>query len=246
MNILGQKSGVDLVSPLPDEQSLNNPQTMYYVQQQQALENQAEQDAALGDTGKMDLPAVGSGWPKAPPTPQPNILQNIGQAASNVGELVDHAASMAWNEFVKMATQKATQAGVPPAAVVSMAAVESARGTSNFARNRNNYFGYQAYDNNPNAAKGYEKPEHSVDEVIAWFKAHPDVMAKANDPVAFLQAVKNNGYATDPNYVQKNISTPEFQHLSKVTPTPKTPVARQQVIPTLPKGVKSPVQAKYK
>ena len=45
--------------------------------------------------------------------------------------------------------------------------IESACGTSNFARERNNYFGIQAYTNNPNAASRYGSKR---DNVIAFAK----------------------------------------------------------------------------
>jgi flagellum-specific peptidoglycan hydrolase FlgJ len=56
-------------------------------------------------------------------------------------------------------------------------------------------------------------------------------MAKANDPVAFTQAIKAAGYASDPDYVQKVINTPEFQHLQHFKPSP-TPSPMPK--PTLP------------
>ena len=49
--------------------------------------------------------------------------------------------------------------------LVSLAADESAWGTSNFARTRNNLFGYEAYTNSPNSAKSFSSKRASIDAV---------------------------------------------------------------------------------
>ena len=57
--------------------------------------------------------------------------------------------------------------------------IESACGTSNFARERNNYFGIQAYTNNPNAASKYGSKR---DNVMAFAKLLHDNYLHPNAP----------------------------------------------------------------
>lgn len=121
-----------------------------------------------------------------------------------------------WDSFQQKAKNIVKQRGLPDSvtpAMLGQAAIESARGTSNFAKNRNNYFGYQAYDSDPNKAKGYGTPEESINDyldLIMSYKGVPEAI-KSGDPQAVIKAIKANGYATDPNYVNKVMSTPEFQ-----------------------------------
>lgn len=120
-----------------------------------------------------------------------------------------------WSTFKRKAVQVASKRGFPKAVLPVMlgqAALESGRGTSNFARNRNNYFGYEAYDSNPDNAKGYATPEESINDyldLISSYRGVPEAM-QTGDPTRIIQAIKANGYATDPNYVSKVMSTPEF------------------------------------
>lgn len=117
-----------------------------------------------------------------------------------------------WNRFVGKAQEIAKQEDFPVSVLLGQAALESARGQSNFARQRHNYFGYQAYDSNPDMAKSYESPEDSIRDYIKLIKEqYPDAYAQKDDPLKMLQAIKQGGYATDPDYVLKVASMPEFQ-----------------------------------
>lgn len=98
--------------------------------------------------------------------------------------------------------------GIPWETVMAQGILESAAGTSNFAVNRNNFFGIGAFDSNPNNAFSYATPEEG------WEGYYKNIVAtsvyRANgafnypdDPYAYAQAIKNAGYASDPNYVSK-------------------------------------------
>ncbi len=58
--------------------------------------------------------------------------------------------------------------GVNAQYLVAHAIIESAWGTSYFAMNRNNLFGYQAYTSNPNAAATFRSVEYDIN-FQAWF-----------------------------------------------------------------------------
>lgn len=123
----------------------------------------------------------------------------------------------AWNDLVNQAQQVADEYKIPPAVMVGQMALETGRGTSNFAQNRNNYFGMGAFDSNPNNAYSYKTPQDSMRDYANLLTTSPrysSALQYSNDPYRFLQEVKNAGYATDPNYVDKVSSTPEFRQLA--------------------------------
>ena len=57
-------------------------------------------------------------------------------------------------------------------ALAGIAANESAWGTSNFAKTRHNYYGYQAYDANPDAAAHFDSPESSINAAAKLLAVH--------------------------------------------------------------------------
>ncbi|QRN85078.1 glucosaminidase domain-containing protein [Clostridia bacterium] len=58
------------------------------------------------------------------------------------------------------------------AALASIAIHESAWGASSYARNRNNLFGFAAYTNSPNSAKGFDTKESCVLYVADFLKTN--------------------------------------------------------------------------
>lgn len=100
--------------------------------------------------------------------------------------------------------------GIPWETVMAQGILESASGTSYFARERNNFFGIGAFDSNPDNAFGYETPEAGWEGYYKNIVATPTYRnhgvfqgATVTDPYAYAQAIKDAGYATDPNYVAK-------------------------------------------
>lgn len=57
-------------------------------------------------------------------------------------------------------------------ALAGIAANESAWGTSNFAKTRHNYYGYQAYDSNPDAAAHFDSPASSINAAAKLLAVH--------------------------------------------------------------------------
>ncbi len=107
-----------------------------------------------------------------------------------------------------IAAELSAEYGIPWETVIAQGIIESASGTSNFARERNNFFGIGAFDSNPNAAKSYSSPQEGWQgyyENIAETSTYSEHGAfnYSNDPYGYLVAIKEAGYATDPDYVQK-------------------------------------------
>lgn len=122
-----------------------------------------------------------------------------------------------WENFQKVAISIGPTYGFPLSVIVGMAANETGYGTSNFARQRNNWFGFMAYDDNPDMAKSYPSPAESIIDYLDLITKNPRY-AKAwssyqstHDPVVLLQGIKDAGYASDPVYVQKVSSNPAFK-----------------------------------
>ena len=121
-----------------------------------------------------------------------------------------------WSNFTQSAKKIAAENNYPVSVLLGQAALESGKGTSNYAKNRNNYFGYMAYDSNPDMAKSYNTPEESIQDYINLIKNNPRYSWAYNqylqdkDPYKLIAGIKASGYATDPNYVQQVTSLPEF------------------------------------
>ena len=123
-----------------------------------------------------------------------------------------------WNEFVQSATKVAKEHNFPLGVLLGQAALETGRGTSSQSQSKNNWFGLGAFDANPNNAFGFKSAEESVKYYINLIKNDPrykKAWAARGDPVKMIQEIKNAGYATDPNYVQKVTNTREFAQNSK-------------------------------
>lgn len=100
--------------------------------------------------------------------------------------------------------------GIPWETVVAQGILESASGTSSFARDRNNFFGIGAFDSNPNNAFSYDTPEdgwrgyYENIRKTATYRNHGVFSGETiTNPYAYAQAIKDAGYATDSNYVSK-------------------------------------------
>ncbi len=112
------------------------------------------------------------------------------------------------DKYHDIAASLGTEYGIPWEAVMAQGIIESAAGTSRFARERNNFFGLGAVDSNPNAAYSYPTPAAGWRGYFDFIKNNPRYRAHGafnypNDPFGYIQAIKNAGYATDPNYVAK-------------------------------------------
>lgn len=112
------------------------------------------------------------------------------------------------DQYHDIAAELGAEYGIPWETVMAQGIIESGSGTSNFARTRNNFFGIGAYDSNPDHAYSYSSPAEGWKgyfeniKKTSTYSAH-GAFNYTNDPYGYLQAIKDAGYATDPNYVSK-------------------------------------------
>lgn len=112
------------------------------------------------------------------------------------------------DKYHSIAITLGNEYGIPWEAVVAQGILESAAGTSDFAKYRNNFFGINAVDSNPGNATYFSSPAEGWRGYFDFIKNNPRYAAAGafnypNDPYGYIQAIKNAGYATDPNYVAK-------------------------------------------
>lgn len=102
------------------------------------------------------------------------------------------------------------QYGIPWETVVAQGILESASGTSQLAKDKNNFFGIGAYDGCAyTCAFSYSTPEEGWEGYYknivktSTYRNHGVFKDDAiTDPHIYLERIKAAGYATDPDYVQ--------------------------------------------
>lgn len=149
-----------------------------------------------------------------------------------------------WEEFKSQAAKVAQETGFPLALILSQAAIETGRSPDSAPGN--NWFGIKgtgtAGSNNlstQEAGQGgmynttagfaaYNSPEESIRAYVDFIKNHmPKAWAARGNPVQMAQEIANGGYATDPAYLQKITSTPEFQQNLNVPSSMQIPQQQQ-------------------
>lgn len=145
-----------------------------------------------------------------------------------------------WEEFQQAAQKVSNETGFPLSVMLGQAALETGRGTSSDSQSRNNWFGTGAYDSDPNKAFTFDSPEDSIRYYVNNItKLVPNWKQMVNDPASIVQGIKNAGYASDPQYVQKVLGTQEFQQNGGTVPAnfknvnPQLP-NQQQINPQTP------------
>lgn len=148
----------------------------------------------------------------------PEGVVEIAQVAStSAGQtLPTPTPSVSWNEFVEAVDKVAPMYHFPKNVVLAQGALESGRGSSNFAIERNNYLGIGAFDSDPSQAFHYENAEQCVVEYMRLIKKNfPEAWANRDNPDQLLYHLKHNKkgnmYATDPNYIAKVKSMQEWE-----------------------------------
>jgi len=114
------------------------------------------------------------------------------------------------DKWQPLASALSVQFGIPWEAVIAKGILESASGTSNFAVNRNNFFGIGAVDSNPGNAHFFPSPEEGWEGYFlfiqrnARYRNHGVFQEPTiTDPLEYVAATWRAGYATDPDYVAK-------------------------------------------
>lgn len=140
-------------------------------------------------------------------------------SASNSAMLTPKVAtpSASWQEFVEAVEKVAPMYNFPANVVLAQGALESARGNSTFAKERNNYLGIGAFDYDVNQAYQFENAEQCVVEYMRIIRKNfPEAWANRDNPDQLLYHLKHNKngkvYATDPNYIAKVKSMKEWSN----------------------------------
>lgn len=112
------------------------------------------------------------------------------------------------DKYHNIAAKLGQQYHIPWEAVMAQGILESGGGLSNFARERNNFFGIGAFDSNPNNAFSYKSPEEGWKGYFENIKNTPTYRnhgvfqgETVTNPYKYLAAIKAAGYATAPNYL---------------------------------------------
>lgn len=112
------------------------------------------------------------------------------------------------DQYHEIAITLSAKYGIPWEAVMAQGIIESGAGTSNFARNRNNFFGIGAVDSDPGKAYSYSSPTEGWEGYYEFIDKNPRYRAHGafnypNDPYGYIAAIMAAGYGTDPIYVEK-------------------------------------------
>ncbi|MDR0979865.1 MAG: glucosaminidase domain-containing protein [Candidatus Nomurabacteria bacterium] len=136
------------------------------------------------------------------------VSMTLGQATGSATAGLSAQQAAFVDQYQGLASALSVQYGIPWEAVMAQGILESAAGTSNFARNRNNFFGIGAYDTNPNNAHSFETPEAGWEGYYRFIRDNANYRNNGvfqeptiTNPYAYIAAIKAAGYATSPIYV---------------------------------------------
>ena len=107
-----------------------------------------------------------------------------------------------------IASELGAQYGIPWEAVVAQGIYESAAGTTKFARERNNFFGINAVDSNPDLAYSYPSPQEGWKGYFEFINNNSRYREHGafnfpGDPFGYLNAILDAGYATKGTYFEE-------------------------------------------
>jgi flagellum-specific peptidoglycan hydrolase FlgJ len=139
--------------------------------------------------------------PSPTPSPMPTPMPRQIQPNTNFDALMELMA------------QKSQSKGFHPAVPISQMAAESERGGSRRARETNNYFGLGAYTDESPGMK-FNSPEESMDYYLNLIETDPrykQAYEQRMNSKPYLDALINVPYATDPNYRNMILNTPEYR-----------------------------------
>lgn len=113
-------------------------------------------------------------------------------------------------KYHAMAEKLSIQYGIPWETVIAQGILESTSGTTDFATKKNNFFGIGAYDSCPwecafsyaTEEEGWEGYYKNIVKTETYRKHGVFQGDTITNPYSYAVAIKNAGYATDPNYVK--------------------------------------------
>jgi hypothetical protein len=141
--------------------------------------------------------------------------EGVEQVEAQAGQTLSPTPSTDWEEFVLAVEKIAPIYGFPKNVVLAQGALESSRGNSTFAKERNNFLGIGAFDSNPGNAYTFDNAEQCVIEYMRIIRKNfPEAWANRDNPEQLLHHLKHNDrgmmYATDPDYISKVKSMKEW------------------------------------
>ena len=160
---------------------------------------------------------------------------------SNNTTLEDHApqAEQYIKQYYRLAVQEMERTLVPASITLAQGMLESGFGTSELAQRANNHFGIKCHKGWTGDTYSHESSEtlngktkpilscfRSYGDVLESFKDHSDFLASRSnysflfqsntkDYKSWAKGLSKAGYATDPNYAKKLITTIEMYNLSE-------------------------------
>ena len=172
-------------------------------------------------------------------------------ATQSLEEFIDKYGQMAFDSGKKY--------GLPYEAILAQGALESAYGRSGLTQKANNFFGIKAGSSWTGDViylqTGEETPGGGMITVKAAFRKYPSAaegwdgygqfitqnpryksaLSYPGNPEAYLQAIKNAGYATDSQYVAKNMTLVR-QIVTYISKTNKWPPSSEVAKTNIPTG----------
>lgn len=131
-----------------------------------------------------------------------NLLTPSNITAEQLGKAFEGTAMKGLEEYFIQAEK---ETGINALYIAGLAVHESGWNTSDFAKTRNNLFGWQAYDNNLNATKRFESKEQCilfVADKIKTLYLEEDGMFHSGYTMASI----SKRYASDPKHAQKTFT----------------------------------------
>jgi hypothetical protein len=193
----------------PEAQMIQNPNVASPIPPEDELTSGVVHQMKLNDI----LEKQASAYNAANPVPSPTAIPTPTAAPRTLGVSTRPAPAPQgddlWSQFTQAVQETAPERGYDPETIIRQKALESAFGTSNFARERNNLGGIGAYDRDPNQAFKFKDIEDYLDYYYKLIESrYPKAYENRDDPEAFVKGLKAGGYASDPNYVWKVLNTP--------------------------------------
>lgn len=250
----------NLVSPIPENDILNEDWKKRMEAQNAEAEYAASLPYPTWTPRKIDYPEWMANAPAKPnngiakPKMEKNFFEKFaGELPQKFDEAIRPISDIAGNvqdvftpqmptdEFIKQFDEAvkavSKKYNIPENIMRAMAALETQTGIGRqplgYAKSRNNIYNIQAYDSNPDMARRYPSVMEGVTDFANLISRDPrykKAYAVRNDPVKMIQEIKRAGYATDPNYVNKVMSTPEFKSGIKQPskPVPQPTMSQEQ------------------
>ena len=219
-NVGNNLQGGKFPSPFSPQVNPQETKKIEYLNQRASLAKKKRGLQQQYDNGIQSAIDKGGFVPQQPTTL--NKLKNIHTGTSKPGLPVKQPDPVieaqpqrpSYQDLLALVVQGAKDRGYHPSPVAGQFASESARGESNFAKNRNNYWGIGSFDNNPENTWDFRTPQESIDAYFNLIEKDPryaSAYAKRANPEAYIKALAPT-YASDPNYANTIMNTPEWRN----------------------------------